>query len=199
MFNCWIKNCTLHGRIADENDSDLRYSEVSLKWKNKTLVKILGVVNTERPLQVKYWGSRPLQPLRRWRLCLSKDDSDFPCSERRHRPICRYIATIRRAGDCSGHIQSTSVRVRFWVLYKYDEFSKFGKYKPKGACIGQCDPCKLSWLSYNMLEAVQDEHVVTIVTYIRNNVYPMNCTNASDGEWPWSTRQLFETYYAILG
>ena len=24
--------------------------------KNKTLVKILGVVNTGRPLQVKYWG-----------------------------------------------------------------------------------------------------------------------------------------------
>jgi len=33
--------------------------------KGKTLVKILGVVNTGRPLQVKYWGSRPLQPLRR--------------------------------------------------------------------------------------------------------------------------------------
>jgi len=30
------------GRIADENDSDLRYSEVPLKGKNKTLVKILG-------------------------------------------------------------------------------------------------------------------------------------------------------------
>ena len=29
-------------RIADENDSDLRYSEVLLKGKNKTLVKILG-------------------------------------------------------------------------------------------------------------------------------------------------------------
>ena len=29
-------------RIADENDSDLRYSEVPLKGKNKTLVKILG-------------------------------------------------------------------------------------------------------------------------------------------------------------
>ena len=41
---------------ADENDSDLRYSEVPLKGKNKTLVKILGgVVNTGRPLQVKYW------------------------------------------------------------------------------------------------------------------------------------------------
>jgi len=30
------------GRIADENDSALRYSEVPLKGKNKTLVKILG-------------------------------------------------------------------------------------------------------------------------------------------------------------
>jgi len=39
-----------------ENDSDLRYSEVPLKGKDKTLVKILGVVNTGRPLQVKYWG-----------------------------------------------------------------------------------------------------------------------------------------------
>jgi len=29
-------------RIADENDSDLRYSEVPLKGKNKTLVKMLG-------------------------------------------------------------------------------------------------------------------------------------------------------------
>ena len=28
--------------IADENDSDLQYSEVPLKGKNKTLVKILG-------------------------------------------------------------------------------------------------------------------------------------------------------------
>jgi len=39
----------------------------ALKGKNKTLVKISGVVNTGRPLQVKYWagGSRPLQPLRR--------------------------------------------------------------------------------------------------------------------------------------
>ena len=27
---------------SDENDSDLRYSEVPLKGKNKTLVKILG-------------------------------------------------------------------------------------------------------------------------------------------------------------
>jgi len=36
-----------------------------LKEKSKTLVKILGVDNTGRPLQVKYWGSRPLQPLQR--------------------------------------------------------------------------------------------------------------------------------------
>jgi len=32
----------LYLQIADENDSDLRYSEVPLKGKNKTLVKILG-------------------------------------------------------------------------------------------------------------------------------------------------------------
>jgi len=36
-----------------------------LEEKNKTLVKILGVDNTGRPLQVKYWESRPLQPLQR--------------------------------------------------------------------------------------------------------------------------------------
>jgi len=34
----------------------LRYLEVSLEGKNKTLVKILGVVNTGRPLQFKYRG-----------------------------------------------------------------------------------------------------------------------------------------------
>jgi len=31
----------------------------------KHLSKYWGVVSTGRPLQVKYWGSRPLQPLRR--------------------------------------------------------------------------------------------------------------------------------------
>ena len=38
--------------------------------KIKHLSKYWGVdnVNRGRPLQVKYWGSRPLQPLRRWRL-----------------------------------------------------------------------------------------------------------------------------------
>jgi len=51
-----LLNQKLH--TADKNGSDLRYSEVSLKGKNKTLVKILGrgVDNTGRPLQVKYWG-----------------------------------------------------------------------------------------------------------------------------------------------
>jgi len=58
------------GRIADENDSDLRYSEVPLKGKNKTLVKILGVVNTvstqDYPCRSNIGGgSRPLQSLRR--------------------------------------------------------------------------------------------------------------------------------------
>jgi len=47
--------------MCHEKHSDLRYSEVPLKGKNKTLVKILGVVNSGRPLQVKYWGSRPLR------------------------------------------------------------------------------------------------------------------------------------------
>ena len=36
---------------------DLQYSEVPLKGKNmKTLSQYWGVVNTGRPLQVKYWG-----------------------------------------------------------------------------------------------------------------------------------------------
>jgi len=51
--------------IADENDSDLRHSEVPLEEKIKHLSKYSGVVNTGRPLEVKYWGTRPLQPL--WR------------------------------------------------------------------------------------------------------------------------------------
>ena len=42
--------------MCHENDSDFRYSEVLLKGKSKTLVKILGVVNTGRPLHGKYWG-----------------------------------------------------------------------------------------------------------------------------------------------
>jgi len=66
--NLWIFHLKIVWYGADENDSDLRYSLVPLKGKNKTLVKMLGVVNTGRPLQVKYWGSRPLQPLRRWGL-----------------------------------------------------------------------------------------------------------------------------------
>jgi len=34
------------GNTDTENDSDLRYSEVPLKGKDETLVKILGVINT---------------------------------------------------------------------------------------------------------------------------------------------------------
>jgi len=37
------------GCIADENDSEWRYSEVLLKGKNKTLVKILGVATLATP------------------------------------------------------------------------------------------------------------------------------------------------------
>jgi len=48
------------------NNSDLLYSEVPLKGKNTTLVKILGGgggVNTGRPLQIKYLGGRdPCNP-----------------------------------------------------------------------------------------------------------------------------------------
>jgi len=50
---------------AYENDSDLRYSEVPLKGKNKKkLVKILGVINTGRPLQVIFLagGRDPCNP-----------------------------------------------------------------------------------------------------------------------------------------
>ena len=35
-------SCMINFRPIDENDSDLQYSEVPLKGKNKTLVKILG-------------------------------------------------------------------------------------------------------------------------------------------------------------
>ena len=42
---------------SDENDSDLRYSEMPLKGKKiKHLSKYWAVVDTGRPLQVKYWG-----------------------------------------------------------------------------------------------------------------------------------------------
>jgi len=62
-------------------------SEVPLKGKNKALVKILGIVNTGRPLQVKYWGggSRPLQPLRRWRPCYHQTIINTRSTEARHR------------------------------------------------------------------------------------------------------------------
>jgi len=41
----------------------INFIEVPLKGKNKTLVKISGLVNTGRPLQVKYWGvATPLAP-----------------------------------------------------------------------------------------------------------------------------------------
>jgi len=46
-------------RIADENDSDLRYSDVPLKEKNKTLVNVLGWSST----QDDPWGvATPVTP-----------------------------------------------------------------------------------------------------------------------------------------
>jgi len=62
-----LKTVVYTGRIADEYDSDLRYSEVPLKGKNKTLVKILGnrQQRTTPAGQILGGGSRPLQPLRR--------------------------------------------------------------------------------------------------------------------------------------
>ena len=54
------------------NNSDLLYSEVPLKGKNKTLVKILGGrQHRTTPADQIFGGSRPLQPLRRWRLWLT--------------------------------------------------------------------------------------------------------------------------------
>jgi len=51
------------GRIADGNDSDLRYSEVLQKGKNKTLVKILGGSTQDDPCRSKYWeGCDPCNP-----------------------------------------------------------------------------------------------------------------------------------------
>ena len=74
LFNCWIKNCTL-GALQMKVTATCGIQK--FRWKEKkikTLVKILGVVNTGRPPQIKYWGSRPLQPLRRWR----RDGSYWP-------------------------------------------------------------------------------------------------------------------------
>jgi len=48
--------------MCHENDSDLRYSEVPLKGKSKTLVKILGVVNTGRPCRSNIGGRDPATP-----------------------------------------------------------------------------------------------------------------------------------------
>jgi len=42
--------------IADENDSDLRHSEVPLKGKNKTLVKILVGRDPCNPCGVDVYG-----------------------------------------------------------------------------------------------------------------------------------------------
>jgi len=48
--------------VQMKNDSYLRYSEVPLKGKNKTLVKILGVVNTGRPCRSNIGGCDPCNP-----------------------------------------------------------------------------------------------------------------------------------------
>jgi len=58
----------------------------------KKLVKILGVVNRGRPLQVKYWGSRPLQPLRRWRLCVLASEYQTIYHQNLRKPIYRNIS-----------------------------------------------------------------------------------------------------------
>ena len=66
--NLWIFHFKMVWYIADDNDSDLRYSELPLKGKNKTLVKILGSSTQDNPCRSNIGGSRPLQPLRRWHL-----------------------------------------------------------------------------------------------------------------------------------
>ena len=59
-------SCMINFRPIDENDSDLQYSEVPLKGKNKTLVKILGDrEHRTTPAGQILGGSRRLQPLRR--------------------------------------------------------------------------------------------------------------------------------------
>ena len=54
--------------VSRENYQRLAVFRSSAEGKNKTLVKILGVVNSGRPLQVKYWGvatPAALTPMRR--------------------------------------------------------------------------------------------------------------------------------------
>jgi len=59
-------DCSCMINFIDENDSDLRYSEIPLKGKNKTLVKILGGRQHRTTLAGQILGaSRPLQLLRR--------------------------------------------------------------------------------------------------------------------------------------
>jgi len=65
--NLWIKTVHwAHCRWKWQRIAVFRSSAAGKKIKH--LSKYWGVVNTGRPLQVKYWVSRPLQPLRRWRL-----------------------------------------------------------------------------------------------------------------------------------
>jgi len=93
VFNCWIKNCTL-GALQLKMTATCGIQKFRWREKIKHLSKYWGSSTQNGPCRSNIGGSRPLQPLRRWRLCLSKDDSDFPCFERRYRPIRRYIAAI---------------------------------------------------------------------------------------------------------
>jgi len=53
----------LNVSIADENDSDLRYSEVPPKGKNKTLVKNIGGSSTQDdPWRSNIGGRDPYNP-----------------------------------------------------------------------------------------------------------------------------------------
>ena len=69
MFNCWIENCT---PCALQMKMTASCGIQKFRWreKNKTLVKILGGRHhrTTPAGQILGGGSRPLQPLRRWRL-----------------------------------------------------------------------------------------------------------------------------------
>jgi len=53
--NLWIKNCTL-GALQMKMTANCGIQKFRCREKIKHLSKYWGVVNTGRPLQVKYWG-----------------------------------------------------------------------------------------------------------------------------------------------
>jgi len=55
LFKCWIKNCTLLGALQMKMTATCGIQKFRWREKIKHLSK-WGVVNTGRPLHVKYWG-----------------------------------------------------------------------------------------------------------------------------------------------